>query len=384
MNLLFDILSTPTAPFREGQVILKIIRTLKLSGVPYFQDPHGNILVGVKSPADYLHLIRKKSKEPLRFFIAHLDHPGFHGSQWKSSRELAIQWHGGSPTQYLEGAKVWLSHSSGFLTHGILKNPELTPSGKSLKSGWVHLEENPKVPATELYGGFCFRAPVWNEGERIYTQAADDLVGAYGILSMAIQHWGSKKRAQEFPWIGLLTRAEEVGFIGALAHFELGWLQKAKRPVLCVSLETSRALPDAEIGKGPVVRLGDRFTPFDPGALRVLSDVAVKTLPNRHQKRMMDGGTCEASAATVFGFKSIGISVPLGNYHNQSLEGGPDSAPPLGPAPEFVHSNDIEGLILLCNALMKPKLNWENPWDEKLKDLKKGLKTYKKLLRSSP
>src|SRR5262249_14112773 len=146
--------------------------------------------------------------------------------------------------------------------------------------------------------------------------------------------WKSKKKQ---PFIGLLTRAEEVGFIGAIGHFELGWVQKALRPVICVSLETSRALPGAEIGKGPVVRLGDRTTVFDSSSLKIFSDLAAKTLPDKHQKRVMDGGTCEATAATVYGLPCVGISIPLGNYHNQSFEGGPDSAGPLGPAPEFVH-----------------------------------------------
>ena len=45
----------------------------------------------------------------------------------------------------------------------------------------------------------------------------------------------------------------------------------------------------------------------------------------------MDGGTCEATTATVYGYPCVGISVPLGNYHNQCFEGGPDSRGPLGP-----------------------------------------------------
>ena len=37
----------------------------------------------------------------------------------------------------------------------------------------------------------------------------------------------------------------------------------------------------------------------------------------------MDGGACEATAALASGIPAIGISVPLGNYHNESFEGAP-------------------------------------------------------------
>ncbi len=68
-----------------------------------------------------------------------------------------------------------------------------------------------------------------------------------------------------------------------------------------VSLEASRTLPGAVVGKGPVVRLGDRRTVFDAGALKVLSELAERVLPGGHQRRIMEGGVCEATAATVYG-----------------------------------------------------------------------------------
>ncbi len=250
----------------------------------------------------------------------------------------------------------------------------------------------------EIFGGFGFRAPCWQEGQLIYTQAADDLVGAFAIVSTALDYFKARKATGKparnrtrssgarsaQPFLGLLTRAEEVGFIGAIAHLELGWLASARRPLLCVSLETSRTLPGAEIGKGPVVRLGDRFTVFEPGALRVFTELADKILPGRHQRRIMDGGSCEASAATVFGLPSIGISVPLGNYHNQCFEGGPDSRGALGPAPEFVHLSDVEGLLELCRAILGRALPWGDPWKKRLGEFRKSAREYRPLLRSAP
>ena len=325
-----------------------------------------------------------------------MDHPGFHGKSWTSEGKLEIRWLGGSPTAHLEGASVWLSDRKGWRGHGTLVDAKMHASGRMLESGTVRLlsqdgaDTRKTFPkGTELFGGFGFRAPAWQEGELIYTKAADDLVGSFAIVSLALDLLGSKgkkksKSAGAVTFLGLLTRAEEVGFIGAIGHFEQGWLKRAKRPVLCVSLETSRTLPGAEFGKGPVVRLGDRFTVFEPGALRVFTDLAEKALPGRHQRRIMDGGTCEASAATVFGIPAIGISIPLGNYHNQSFEGGPDSRGPLGPAPEFVHLGDVAGLVELCHALLKPGLAWREPWAGKMTLFKKSLRGYGSLLRSSP
>lgn len=382
--LLLSILSQPTAPFREQQVITTLCREFDSSNVPYFFDSAGNMVLGVSSQKEYQTLLRKNSPEPLRIFMAHLDHPGFHGIRWKSKQDLAVQWHGGSPTQHLVGAPVWLATSKGWAGQGELIEIKLTSSERGIDTAVVRVPEDFSSHYSrgpEIYGGFHFRSPVWKEGDLIYTKAADDLVGAFAIASLALRTWKKNKLKKQPPFLGLLTRAEEVGFIGAIAHFDLGLLQKSRRKILCISLETSRALPNAEIGKGPVVRLGDRTTVFDPAALHLLSQIAQKVLPEKHQRRIMDGGSCEATPATAYGFPAIGISIPLGNYHNQSIEGGPDSRGPMGPAPEFVHSEDIDGLIKLCHALSLPGHPWSDPWKEKKKNFKTELNKYRKLLK---
>lgn len=386
-KLLFSILSQPSAPFREGHVIATIKQALTQGGVPHFADPHGNLILGVANLKEYRALL-KKDREPLRVFMAHMDHPGFHGAEWLSETELRAKWHGGAPTQKVSGAPVWLANANGWAGQGEILTAVAAPSGRALTEAVIRLPSGFKAQHADpkkLFGGFKFREPVWKEGEIIYTKAADDLVGAFSIVSVALDLWRSKGKAKKRPpFLGLLTRAEEVGFIGALAHFQLGWLQKSKRKVICVSLETSRTFPGAEIGKGPVVRLGDKATVFDPTSLRVFTDVAAKVLPNAHQRRIMDGGTCEATAATVYGITAIGISVPLGNYHNESFEGGPDSAGPNGPGPEFVHQQDVAGMVALCHGLMKPNLPWNDAWAGKRKEIEKDFKEYRALLRTGP
>jgi endoglucanase len=381
-RLLEDILSQPTAPFRERHVIRVLLREFAAAGVPCFQDPIGNIVVGAATPAEVRKLLAIKTSEPVRIFIAHLDHPGFHGTRWRGDTELEIKWHGGSPLTFLDGANCWLADLENELGRGQLAEPKMLTSGRALESAVLRVDASLRAKnpdATGLFGGLSFRAPWWRQDGLIYTQAADDLVGSFAIASLALDLREKRKKA---PFLGLLTRAEEVGFIGAIGHFELGWYDRAKRPVLCVSLETSRALPGAEIGKGPVVRLGDRYTVFDSGALRVFTELAESVLPERHQRRVMDGGTCEATAATVYGFPCVGISVPLGNYHNQSFEGGPDSRGANGPAPEFVHQDDVTGLLELCHALLKPKAPWDRPWNRKRKDFRQKLRSYAPLLKT--
>ncbi len=381
--LLAELLRQPTAPFREQHVIATVMRVLETAGVPCFQDPVGNVIVGCDSRAQYLRLVRRKDDEPLRIFIAHMDHPGFHGVRWLSKSRLRIKWHGGSPARSLAGSRVWLATPDGSWGEGKIVRARLLKSGHALDSAEVKIAMAPKGPkpvAPSLYGAFQFRAPVWRAGKKIHTKAADDLVGVFAIVSTAMNLFRRRSGKKPAPFIGLLTRAEEVGFVGAIGHFELGWLAQARRPVLCVSLETSRTLAGALVGKGPVVRLGDRRTTFDPGYLKTLSDIAEKDLPKRHQRRIMDGGTCEATAATTYGLPAIGISVPLGNYHNEGFEGGPDCRATRGPAPEFVHLDDIAGMLVLCQALMRERLASKEPWQAQRRLMRKRLRQYRGLL----
>lgn len=386
-EILDHLLALPTAPFRE-QAVMSFYESLCLEfGVPYFFDKVGNLVLGTSSLSDYKKILNTREKEPVRVFIAHTDHPGFHGVKWASTTELEIFWHGGSPTHFLENASVWVSDSSYSQTQGRLTRVKMTATGKAMESAVIVFDHEPKQLLTQnaktLFGAFQFQNTHWIDGSSrlLYTKAADDLIGTFAIFSQALAQFksGKKKNSKlKSAFIGVLTRAEEVGWVGFLEHLSLGVLQKAKRPVICVSLETSRQLPGAEIGKGPIVRLGDRATIFDAGATLVFAnEVAAKVLPNMHQKRVMDGGSCEATPAMAYGLTTIAISIPLGNYHNQCFEGGPEAAGPNGPAPEFVHIDDLKGMLALCEGLMKPGLPWANPWKAKHEDFKKLQKKYK-------
>lgn len=359
-DLLLKLLAQPTAPFREGRVRAFAQQVLADAGVPHFLDPVGNLVVGAASRDDYRRLLATRSREPVRLFIAHMDHPGFHGVRWLAPGVLRVRWHGGSPTRHLLGAPVWLAEETGFEATGVLRQVKLRRDGLAIETAEVHLDTPEWRPrAAQVYGGLRFRRPVWRSGGRLHARAADDLVGVYCVLATALDAFRTRRRP---PFLGLLTRAEEVGLVGTVAHLQLGWLRSPARPLVAVSLEASRTLPGAEVGKGPIVRLGDRRTPFSAGPTQVLSELAAELLPGRHQRRLMDGGSCEGSAAVAWGLPTLALAVPLGNYHNQGLQGGPDCRGSLGPAPEFVHRDDVAGMRLLCTALLRPGLNWSDPW----------------------
>ena len=383
-QLLMALLSQPTAPFREMFVTRWVTAVLAQHAIPYFIDPIGNIVVGATSLTDYRRLLRETSSEPLRVFIAHMDHPGFHGVRWLAPTVLQIRWHGGSPTKLLRGSRVWLTTAAGWTGEGVLGNIKLHPKGYAIGTAEVQVKASLRMDgrpaAKQLFGGFQFRKPVWKSGSKLYTQAADDLVGVFCIVATALEVFGKRRQQQRPPFIGLLTRAEEVGLVGAVGHLEAGYLQAARRPVVCVSLEASRTLPGAVVGKGPIVRLGDRRTPFQADYLQVLTELAESVLPKQHQRRIMDGGSCEGSAAMAYGLPTIALAVPLGNYHNQGLEGGPDCRGVNGPAPEFVHIEDIEGQRQLCVALMTAQLPWNRPWHKVKSRLQENYRAYQKLL----
>jgi len=381
---LYELLACSTAPFREAHVVREVECQLQAIGIPYYFDRHGNMVVGVDSEKAYKKRLNTRSQQPLRVFIAHMDHPGFHGVRWLSTSRLSVRWFGGSPVRHLAGHKVWLATDDVRIATGRLKNIKLRKDKRAIETAEVELDRDcipsKRIAAKKLYGGFDFSKPVWQRGQRIYTRAADDLVGVFAILetARAMMRKGADDEREAF--IGLLTRGEEVGFVGAVAHLEDGLLGQAKRKVVVVSLEASRTLPGAVIGKGPVVRLGDWRTVFEPGGLKVLSDLAMKVLPGKHQRRIMDGGSCEATAMTAWGVPPIGISVPLGNYHNEGYEGGMECRAHRAPAPEFVHLQDIEGELKLCRGLMKTSLVWDDPWQQQRQRLRRNLGHHRKQL----
>ena len=149
---------------------------------------------------------------------------------------------------------------------------------------------------------------------RIFARALDDLAGCATTLSIL-----ETLVVEDGPVdvIGVFTCAEEEGLIGARLLAAAGSLPKE---TLVVSIESSRTLPGAEQGNGPVIRVGDALSTFSQSAETVLQ-AARATLQRRDppipvQRQLMSGGVCEASVFVAHGYDSTGVAFPLAHYHN--------------------------------------------------------------------
>jgi endoglucanase len=178
------------------------------------------------------------------------------------------------------------------------------------------------LPACELRDG------------RVHSRACDDLVGCAAILATFRE---LERTGVEASVYGLFTRAEEVGFVGAI---RLAQAALVPREVTMVSLETSsEKAPGCKMGEGVIVRVGDRTSIFDPTVTATFVELAKRTeIPA--QRCLMSGGTCEATAFQLYGYRSGALCVALGNYHNC----GPDQRIEA----EFVSLSDVQALVRLC------------------------------------
>jgi endoglucanase len=149
--------------------------------------------------------------------------------------------------------------------------------------------------------------------------------------------------------IGVISRAEEVGFRGVLSLVKGEALPKKS---LVISLETSRELPGVKMNQGVILRVGDRTSVFDTKAMQFLAEVAssigTRKKPFRFQRGLMSGGTCEATAFQEYGYQTGAVCVALGNYHN--------CAPGRKIAAEYVSIADCCGMVdLLSHAARQMK-----------------------------
>lgn len=380
LSSLIELLSQPTAPFRESLVKRWLIDQLEQADVPFFEDAIGNIIAGCENERRYRSLLKTLGKSVIPIFIAHMDHPGFLGVRWQGDGHLEAAWFGGSPIKHIDRAKVWVANADGYWAQASIKSHVVAKHGFGLERLVLRIDAMPegKRPAAKhLFGGFAFRKPAWRAGRKIYTKAADDLVGVF----CALQALSEPRARSASPVLAMFSRAEEVGFVGAVAHFEHYGLRARRHRLRAVSLEASRTLPGALIGKGVIVRVGDRRTAFDADGIQGLTNLAEAKLGKAFQKRIMDGGACEGTAATAYGVPTIAMSVPLGNYHNQGFEGGLDCRKPHGPAPEFVHVDDIAGMLTLCREIAKqPNVFVNDPWGSIRARLVKNYQSLKKHL----
>jgi len=306
-DIIRSILAQPTAPFHEDAVRAEIlIQLAQCSHVSAERDDFGNVV------AQY----RRGHGEARFAFAAHMDHPGYvfdpaAGEGAETAEKSAA----------ISGAPV----SSAFL-------------------GGVPREYREKNPPTRDFGAFAmWDLPACEVREgRVYSRACDDLIGCAAIVALFRE---LEEREAEACVYGLFTRAEEVGFVGAIRLAQSGVVP---RTVTVISLETSSEKGGpAKMGEGVVVRVGDKTSIFDAAATATLVQFA-KAAEVPAQRCLMSGGTCEGTAYQLYGYRCGALCVALGNYHNC----GPDTQ----IAPEFVSLEDVSGMVrLMAHAAIAPE-----------------------------
>jgi putative aminopeptidase FrvX len=289
-------------------------------GLPVDRDRVGNVIVKYR---------RGTTKPPL-VLMAHMDHPGFEALGGKRAEFLGgmpKEWFAGAPVRFFPvGRETTRGGASGDAADNITRTKI-----RRVLPGW------PKRKLVEL------AAPVtgfgqWDvtrfavRGGKLHATSIDDVLSVTVVLATLAEI--KRRKLKTHAW-GAFTRAEEVGFHGAV---ELAWAGRIPRRALVVSLEMSRERPWARIGDGPIVRVGDRMTIFSPEATYFFGEVA-RRCGICAQRCLMDGGSTEATAFGGLGYRVGGLCLALGNYHN------------IGPnrqvRAEFVSVKDLMELVKL-------------------------------------
>ncbi len=358
LEILARLGSSPATSFSEDGVAAVVKAVLGEMGVGFEEDAFGNILAKLPAqPGSPAGSIAGSAPHPPIAFVAHMDHPGFEivASDLNPDVSSAASSGTASGGEFLIGQALGGVPPGGFAPGLSLQ--VIHPDGRRLPAKIVErlgdgseVRENRQVrvqltepqlakdqsipiPCPAVFDLVDFQL----DGEFIRMRALDDLAGCASILT-ALSILSQEKRPVAV--YGVFTRAEEVGLIGARLLAEAKTLPQ---DTLVVSLESSRSLPGAEIGGGPVIRVGDAAFTFSAEAETVLTKAREvlqdRPEPVKIQRQLMSGGTCEASAFAMQGYRATGIAFPLGNYHN--------GAPEEQIEAEFIHLEDFFGGVEL-------------------------------------
>ena len=312
LDLARSILSQPTAPFHEDAVRAEILMLLaQCPHVTAELDDFGNVIA----------CYRRGAGAARYAFAAHMDHPAYVFQTTGSTGDTGS------------------SEKPSFTSSPVLPVSPVAPPAEGWEFlGGVPAEYREKNPPVRDFGAFAmWDLPAFELREgRIFSRACDDLIGCTAIV--ALFHELERTGAEACAY-GLFTRAEEVGFVGAIRLAQSG---RVPLSLTVVSLETSSEKGGpAKMGAGVIVRVGDRTSIFDDAATASLMEAA-RAADIPVQRCLMSGGTCEATAYQLYGYRSAGLCVALGNYHNC----GPDTQ----IASEFVSVDDVAGMVRLMTA----------------------------------
>ncbi|MDX2149040.1 MAG: hypothetical protein SFZ23_16120 [Planctomycetota bacterium] len=368
---LLELTQIPTAAGKEQRVIAWITEFVRQRpGLTLETLASGNLLLRLSTDTHDA----SDSHRPL-YLSAHMDHPGFVVERIVAPTLVEAAFRGGVRAEYFPGARVRFFDRSDAAHEG--KVLEKAPSTEGGFDHWLIELDAPVNPAAHAshtlargdIGRWLFPPGELRDGQ-IHTDTCDNLAAlAAGLFAMdelaASAHTDPAPGADRgrghasTPTMRLLlTRAEEIGFIGAIAACRAGSIPRSARVIV---LENSRSFSDSPIGAGPIVRVGDRVSVFSPGLTAAVAACAESLSVQAKQRggswlwqrKLMPGGACEASVFCTFGFESTCVCLPLGNYHNMgdldAVQAGTHARPPtLGR--EFVSLDDFHNLVDLLVA----------------------------------
>ena len=314
---LAELTSLATAPGLEDHVVDWVTRWVsRRDDLRLRRDSGGNLFVTQKG----------RKRQPPIFAVAHMDHPAFVILDAQGSFEFR----GGVDAPYFDAALIDVVSRLDGPTGRVTSYDPVTQRGTASFLGDVDRRD----------------IAIWRfhsdrqEAGRFRAPACDDLAGAAAALA-ALDRARGEPGLRHFGV--LLTRAEEVGLIGAIHAAKNRTIPDGSR---LLSIETSRELPNARIGDGPIIRIGDRSTVFDHELSNLVCHAA-EEIGMRHQRRLMDGGGCEATAFGVYGHRATGLCLALGNWHNRGnladVEAGDHTA--AKPMLEEISIDDFHGLV---------------------------------------
>jgi endoglucanase len=263
-----------------------------------------------------------------------MDHPGFVAREMIDDRTVDAHFRGGVLAEYFKGSKVRFFDGGREVT-GVVEGFTAGKDRGYPESARVRVKE-PVAPGSP---GMWDRGEGRVKGNRFLSRVCDDLAGAAAALTMLDE---LRRRPPKAPVAVLLTRAEEEGFIGAMAAaMKPRLLRKSDR---IIAIECSSQQPFAPQGKGAIVRVGDKTSVFHSGLTyyitRLAEELAKRDKGFKYQRALMPGGTCEATVYDVYGFTAASICVALGNYHNMDRE-------KRKIAPEYIDLSDWRSMVKL-------------------------------------
>jgi len=337
---LTELTSLPTAAGREGRVIEWVESWAAARKLSVRTDEHGNRLIYLRGA--------KTARSPL-VITAHADHPAFVITEVIDNTTVKAHFRGGVEDRFFMNSPVRAHPAEGKPINGMIT--EFHPIGEGIGEDQPYrrvavtlTEKCNRLAAGDVITWRLPDAKITGQKTRtLRAPACDDLAGLAAALACfdELRVAGTLERADVRL---LITRAEEVGFIGAIGACSSGIMPVNSR---LLALENSKSFTDSPLGGGPIVRVGDKTSTFDPELTYAVGRVAQALQESdagfSWQRKLMPGGTCEASAYQAFGYTATCLCLPLGNYHNMD-----DDKQRIGS--EFIRIDDFHGLVRLLIA----------------------------------